>query len=236
MITDFTNEVTNLVESPTPFCGHFEERFLALPSAVLVAVMKKHQRYFPVYATADRLLPCFIAVRNGDALHLDTVIAGNEHVLRARFADAEFFYKSDVQHQLADFLPRLATLTFHADLGSMLDKVQRVTQLTHRLAQALQLLPLLVAGFGQLGNAGFKIGAGLGVTLLDPVQPLGQLRHGAAFGLQRLVQGCRVVRRHQCRGHAVQTLADPVQRCGDATLQFGYRRHVLHGSSCSGAG
>ena len=136
---DLLDEVANLVESPTPFCGHFAERFLALPSAVLVAVMKKHQRYFPVYATADRLLPCFIAVRNGDALHLDTVIAGNEHVLRARFADAEFFYKSDTQHQLADFLPRLATLTFQADLGSMLDKVQRLTQLTPLLAAQLGL-------------------------------------------------------------------------------------------------
>ncbi len=132
-------EVTNLVECPTVFCGRFDERFLVLPAAVLVAVMKKHQRYFPVYATDGSLLPYFLAVRNGDALHLDTVTAGNEQVLRARFADAEFFYKHDTQHTLADCLPQLATLTFQAKLGSMLDKVHRLERLTPTVARLLGL-------------------------------------------------------------------------------------------------
>src|SRR5262245_1993587 len=94
---ELLEEVANLVERPTVFCGHFEERFLALPAEVLVAVMKKHQRYFPIYAPDGHLLPAFIAVRNGDNEHLETVTAGNEHVLRARFSDAEFFYKRDIE-------------------------------------------------------------------------------------------------------------------------------------------
>jgi glycyl-tRNA synthetase len=136
---EILEEVTNLVEYPTVLCGRFEERFLALPAEVLVAVMKKHQRYFPVYAPDGRLLPYFITVRNGDAVHLDTVTAGNEQVLQARFADAAFFYKHDIQHPLADAVPQLATLTFQAQLGSMLDKVRRLELLTPAVARQLGL-------------------------------------------------------------------------------------------------
>jgi glycyl-tRNA synthetase len=136
---DLLEEVANLVEYPTPFRGRFEERFLKLPDEVLVAVMRKHQRYFPVYGKSGRLLPYFIAVRNGDAEYLDLVIDGNEHVIRARFADAEFFYGNDIQHKLTDFLPKLDTLTFQADLGSMLDKTHRLQELTPLVAAMLNL-------------------------------------------------------------------------------------------------
>jgi glycyl-tRNA synthetase len=106
----------------------------------LVAVMKKHQRYFPIYTQdGKRLLPYFITVRNGDEAHLDIVRDGNEHVIRARFSDADFFYKQDIKQQLADFLPRLDTLTFQAELGSMLDKVQRLEKLTPVIAGMLGL-------------------------------------------------------------------------------------------------
>lgn len=136
---DLLDEVANLVERPTPMRGQFEERFLALPDEVLVAVMRKHQRYFPVYNEDGRLLPYFIAVRNGDEKHLNTVVDGNEHVIRARFADAEFFYNNDIKFTLADFLPRLETLTFQVDLGSMLDKVQRLEKLTPIIARMVGL-------------------------------------------------------------------------------------------------
>ncbi len=136
---DLLDEVTNLVESPTPFRGRFEEKYLKLPDEVLVAVMRKHQRYFPVYGKSGRLLPHFIAVRNGDAEHLDLVIDGNEHVIHARFADADFFYGKDIQHKLADFVPQLDTLTFQAELGSMLDKTQRLQELTPLIAGMLGL-------------------------------------------------------------------------------------------------
>ncbi|HEX6386963.1 MAG TPA: glycine--tRNA ligase subunit beta, partial [Anaerolineae bacterium] len=132
-------EVANLVERPTPLRGRFSERFLELPAEVLVAVMRKHQRYFPIYDDRGKLLPYFIAVRNGDEKHLDIVVEGNEQVLRARFADAEFFYNNDVRHKLADFLPGLATLTFQADLGSVLDKVHRLEKLTPIVARLLGL-------------------------------------------------------------------------------------------------
>ncbi|MAT97800.1 MAG: glycine--tRNA ligase subunit alpha/beta [Anaerolineaceae bacterium] len=133
------NEVTNLVEKPTPLRGRFSKRYLALPAEVLVAVMRKHQRYFPVYNDKNELLPYFIAVRNGDEKHLNFVVNGNEHVLKARFADAEFFYGKDSQRQLADFLPELDMLTFQAELGSMLDKVHRLEKLTPTIAQMLDL-------------------------------------------------------------------------------------------------
>jgi glycyl-tRNA synthetase len=133
------DEVANLVEYPTPFRGRFEERYLKLPDDVLVAVMRKHQRYFPVYGKSGRLLPYFIAVRNGDAEHLELVTDGNEHVIRARFADAEFFYSNDIQHKLTDFLPNLDTLTFQAKLGSMLDKTHRLEDLTPVVAGMLDL-------------------------------------------------------------------------------------------------
>jgi glycyl-tRNA synthetase len=132
------DEVTNLVERPTPFLASFEERFLALPPMVLVAVMRKHQRYFPVYQ-GENLLPYFIAVRNGGEEHLDIVRDGNEHVIRARFADAAFFYGRDTQRRLEEFVPSLATLTFQTELGSFLDKTHRLQALVPVVAEMLGL-------------------------------------------------------------------------------------------------
>jgi glycyl-tRNA synthetase len=136
---DLLHEVANLVERPTPLRGRFDKRFLKLPAAVLVAVMRKHQRYFPVYDKNGALMPYFIGVRNGDDRQLDVVVAGNEHVIRARFADAEFFYRKDTGQPLADFLPDLAKLTFQTKLGSMLDKTKRLEQLTPQIAAMLGL-------------------------------------------------------------------------------------------------
>ena len=132
------DEVTNLVERPTPLLGTFEERFLALPPMALVAVMRKHQRYFPVYK-GEKLLPHFIAVRNGDDAHLDIVRDGNEHVIRARFADAAFFYDKDIKRGLAEFVPELDKLTFQTKLGSMLDKTRRLERLVPLVAGMLGL-------------------------------------------------------------------------------------------------
>jgi glycyl-tRNA synthetase len=133
------NEVTHLVEHPTPFLGEFEKKYLALPAPVLVAVMKKHQRTFPLIDDQDRLLPYFIAVRNGGDEHLDIVRHGNQEVIRARFADAEYFYEEDTKQPLEDFLSRLDTLTFQEELGSVLDKVQRLEKLVPEMAPLLGL-------------------------------------------------------------------------------------------------
>lgn len=132
------DEVTNLVEAPTALRGEFEAEYLSLPRYVLSAVMKKHQRYFPVEKD-DALLPYFITVRNGDDQHLDLVRHGNADVIRARFADAAYFVREDMKHPLASFVPKLDKLTFQADLGSMLDKTNRLTQLVSALADALNL-------------------------------------------------------------------------------------------------
>ncbi len=142
---DLLDEVANLVEAPTALRGTFDADYLALPREVLITVMRKHQRYFAVEDADGRLLPYFIAVRNGDREHLDNVTAGNEHVLRARFADASYFYREDLKQPLESYLPRLATLTFQEKLGSMLDKNERIVGLIRPLGDLLGLDTTTVA-------------------------------------------------------------------------------------------
>jgi glycyl-tRNA synthetase len=126
-------EVANLVEWPTPLLGYFEEEYLQLPQEVLIAVMKKHQRYFPVMRDG-KLLPYFIAVINGPFEHLAGIQHGNERVIRARYADAAFFYLADSRKKLEAFLPRLDTLVFQEELGSVLDKSKRLERLVPQVA------------------------------------------------------------------------------------------------------
>jgi glycyl-tRNA synthetase len=143
-------EVMDLVEAPTALRGSFDPAYLKLPREVLISVMKKHQRYFPIVsgsqsgdalkqAEDEALLPYFIAVRNGDAAWLELVTDGNEHVIRARFADADFFVRDDLKRPLEAFLPRLGTLIFQVKLGSMLDKVKRIEGLAGDLSPQLGL-------------------------------------------------------------------------------------------------
>ncbi len=154
------NEVTNLIEMPTAVMGGFNSEFLVLPRDVLISVMKKHQRYFPVVratlvvAQGDEkaqgqgqalpLLPNFIAIRNGDDIHIDTVREGNEHVLGARFADANFFVREDVKLKLEDYRPKLSSLTFHTKLGSMLDKSNRMLKLGAEIGGLLGFKDMLL--------------------------------------------------------------------------------------------
>ncbi len=135
---DLLDEVANLVEAPTPIRGGFEERHLALPREVLVTVMRKHQRYFPVERADGSLLPYFVTVANG-RVDEDVVRHGNQEVLRARYADAEFFWKQDSRHSLESFRQKLAGLTFQEQLGSMLDKSKRLARLAPLLAEQLGL-------------------------------------------------------------------------------------------------
>jgi glycyl-tRNA synthetase len=131
------DEVANLVETPTALLGTFDSEYLSLPRDVLVTVMRDKQRYFPVEDANGNLLPYFITVRNGDSEHLDKVAYGNEQVLKARFSDATFFYKQDVEKPLEEYLPRLNTLTFEEHLGSMLDKNHRVAGLVSGIGSLL---------------------------------------------------------------------------------------------------
>ncbi|MGE0495766.1 MAG: glycine--tRNA ligase subunit beta [Vulcanimicrobiota bacterium] len=134
------DEVTDLVEWPVAVLGRFEEQRLALPSSVLITVMKKHQRYFPVVKPGTQeLLPCFVAVSNGQRGDMSLVRQGNEDVLRARYADADYFVRSDREQKLADYVPALEGLTFQEKLGSMGQKQARIEKLTRWLADQLKL-------------------------------------------------------------------------------------------------
>lgn len=137
---DLLEEVSNLVERPTALLGSFDPRYLSnLPAEVLTSVMKKHQRYFPVINASGELTNHFIIVRNGDMEFAETVVDGNLQVIHARFADAEFFIREDLQKSLADFVPELEKLTFQKELGSMLAKTRRIQSLTNQLGKVLGL-------------------------------------------------------------------------------------------------
>ena len=139
------DEVTDLIEAPQALLGSFEEKYLELPAPVLIGVMKKHQRYFPVLKQG-KLMHYFITVANSNALAYPAVVReGNEGVIRARYADAAYFYRHDMARQLETFTPRLATLTFHARLGSMLDRVERLKQLAPTVALMLNGTPEQIA-------------------------------------------------------------------------------------------
>ncbi|MFV1950067.1 MAG: glycine--tRNA ligase subunit beta [Anaerolineales bacterium] len=136
-------EVTHLVESPTALLGEFEVAYLDLPCEVLVSVMKKHQRYFPVEKDGV-LLPNFITIANkpsgeNEYPELPLITQGNADVIRARFADAKYFVKDDQEKQLADYLPALDLLTFQVDLGSMGDKTKRIRILVDMIAPLVGL-------------------------------------------------------------------------------------------------
>lgn len=136
-------EVANLIEKPTAVLGAFNPDFLDLPRDVLIGTMKKHQRYFPIENRKSKiensLLPHFIAIRNGDEEHLDVVRQGNEHVLGARFADANFFVREDLKFPLEHYRAGLKTLTFQTKLGSMYDKSERMLQLAAEISTMLSL-------------------------------------------------------------------------------------------------
>lgn len=136
---DLLDEVTDLVEQPLPLLGRFEERFLSLPAPVLITVMKKHQRYFPVVDENGDLLPYFITVANGADRDRELVTRGNEAVIRARYADAAYFVREDRKRPLEAFNKELHKLTFQEKLGSMLDKVKRLQKLTPQIAAQLGL-------------------------------------------------------------------------------------------------
>lgn len=138
---ELLDEVTNLVEWPTPFLGSFDERFLEIPEPILVTSMRVHQRYFPVRGADGCLLPHFLAVRNGAGEALDLVRRGNEKVLRARLSDARYFFDIDRRTPLDEHRDGLAGVTLHAKLGTYRDKVERVKALFSATETWWRLLP-----------------------------------------------------------------------------------------------
>ena len=135
---DLLEEVTYLVEYPTAFYGEFNEDYVKLPKEVVTTPMQHHQRYFPVVKDG-KLLPNFIAVRNGNDYRIDKVKAGNEKVLVARLEDALFFYKEDTKKNLESYIEKLKSVVFQAKLGTVYDKTLRIENLSSNIIDLLNL-------------------------------------------------------------------------------------------------
>lgn len=128
-------EVANMVEWPHAVEGSFDEGFLSVPAPVLVAAMKGHQYDFPVWGADGRLLPRFVAVSDRTDEHDDLVREGNERVLRARLADARFFWEHDSRRPLDELVPRLEGVVFLGGLGTNLERTERLVALAGRIAE-----------------------------------------------------------------------------------------------------
>lgn len=135
---ELLEEVTHLVEYPTAFYGEFDKDYTKLPKEVVITPMKQHQRYFPV-TKGGKLLPNFIAVRNGSDYRIENVKVGNEKVLEARLADALFFYNEDIKNNLESYIGKLKDVVFQAQLGSIYEKTLRMDKLSLDILDELDM-------------------------------------------------------------------------------------------------
>lgn len=129
------DEVVNLCEWPTVLVGHFDEEFLAVPNEIICDSMLSNQRYFPTYDKDGRLTRAFVVVSNADLAVSDTVVDGNERVVRARLDDAKFFYEEDLKQPLEAYLPKLEKVTFQEKLGTVRQKAERMERLAPVVAR-----------------------------------------------------------------------------------------------------
>lgn len=136
------DEVTGLVEWPVALLGNFDSKFLVVPQEALISAMQVHQKSFAIQDKNGKLLPYFITISNIESNNKQTVIVGNERVIRARLSDAEFFYTEDIKHALDHFVEQLKSVVFQAKLGSVFEKTTRNKQLAHKIAQLIQANPV----------------------------------------------------------------------------------------------
>jgi len=136
---DLLEELTYIVEYPTPMKGRIKDEYLILPKEVVTTTMIDHLRYIPVYAEDGELLPYFITVRNGNKDYEDIVIEGNEKVLGARLEDAKFFYEDDISKPLEDYVENLKGVLFHDKLGSMFEKQKRDGVIAKKIGKSLSV-------------------------------------------------------------------------------------------------
>jgi glycyl-tRNA synthetase beta chain len=153
MDEDLLDEVTALVEWPVVLTGQFAEEFLEVPAEALISAMQSHQKCFPLRDQQQGLLPNFLLVSNIESTQPDSVITGNQRVMRARLADAKFFYTTDCQQSLASRVPLLAKITYQAKLGSVHDRVQRMKKLAQSLADELSIDNQVVTRIAELAKA-----------------------------------------------------------------------------------
>lgn len=133
------DEVTNILEYPTPMIGRIKDEYLKLPEDVVITPMKEHLRFFPVFDDKNRLLPYFISIRNGNDEHTNIVVKGNEKVLGARLEDAKFFYEDDIKNPLEFYVDQLKSITFQERLGSIYDKTNRIVKLSYKIGDYLEV-------------------------------------------------------------------------------------------------
>lgn len=134
---DLLEEVTALNEWPTAVVGEFDQSFLSVPSEALVSAMAGHQKYFHMLDADGKLMPNFITISNIESSNPESVKYGNERVIRPRLSDAKFFWDQDRKQPLDDFLPRLKTVVFQQQLGTLFDKVERLETLSVKIGKPL---------------------------------------------------------------------------------------------------
>src|SRR5207249_5714696 len=128
------DEVTALVEWPAIYAGTFDAAFLAVPQECLILTMQQNQKYFALADAHGRLINRFLIVSNIETREPAAIVHGNERVLRARLADAKFFFDQDRKTKLESRVPRLASVVYHNKLGSQLERVDRLQKLAGRIA------------------------------------------------------------------------------------------------------
>ncbi|MEX2488848.1 MAG: glycine--tRNA ligase subunit beta [Pseudomonadales bacterium] len=146
-------EVTALVEWPVALAGHFDERFLELPEEVLISVMTEHQRYFHLRDNRGKLLPRFLTVANIESADPDTIVSGNERVIEPRLADAAFFYEVDTRSTLEDKVQTLGNVVFQSELGTYLQKAERLSMLAGAIAKRIGTNEIHARRAGRLAKA-----------------------------------------------------------------------------------
>lgn len=151
---DLLDEITSLVESPVVLAGEFDPRYLDLPRECLVLSMQQHQKYVPLADSASgRLLPRFLFVSNVATKDSSDIVRGNERVLRARLADARFFFEQDRKVRLETRVPRLGSVVYHNKLGTQLQRVERIQLLARHIAGEIRADPLLAGRAAWLAKA-----------------------------------------------------------------------------------
>lgn len=136
---ELLEELTYIVEYPTPIKGDIKKEYLILPKEVVTTTMIDHLRFIPIYAKDGELLPYFITIRNGTDEYKEIVIEGNEKVLGARLEDAKFFYEDDISRPLEDYVENLNGVLFYDSLGTMMQKEERNSILAKKIGKTLQV-------------------------------------------------------------------------------------------------
>lgn len=202
------NEVTNLVEWPVAILCKFDKRFLDLPPEVLISAMKTHQRYFHIVDESQQLVPYFIAITNIESKNTKRVIAGNERVMRARLSDAEFFFHSDLKHNLEINLKKLNNVIFQKKLGTLYDKTQRIKNLAESLAKELN------ANVEQTSRAALFSKTDLISEMVGEFPELqGMMGYYYALKNNETLETAKAIRDHYLPRHAKDKLPENLSGC-----------------------